>query len=119
MQVLAIADDTTGALEVGAQFAADGVQSFVTARPRLAGGSTALVVDTQSRHIKPGRAADRVVRIATAAVSAGIRHVFKKTDSTLRGNISAEFQALLGVFPESVLVYVPAYPRMGRVVTGG
>ncbi len=119
MQVLAIADDTTGALEVGAQFAADGVRSLVTVKLRLAGEATALVVDTQTRHANPARARRRVAQIAAMAREAGIPYLYKKTDSTLRGNIAAEFQALLGVFPERLLVYVPAYPKMGRVVAGG
>jgi len=39
--------------------------------------------------------------------------------STLRGNIAAEFRALLDAWPEAVLVYVPAYPKLGRTVRNG
>ncbi|RPI16629.1 MAG: hypothetical protein EHM65_03510, partial [Acidobacteriales bacterium] len=91
MQVLAIADDTTGALEVGAQFAADGVRSLVTVKLRLAGEAAALVVDTQTRHAHAARARHRAAQIAAMAREAGIPYLYKKTDSTLRGNIAAEF----------------------------
>jgi uncharacterized protein YgbK (DUF1537 family) len=45
--------------------------------------------------------------------------IYKKTDSTLRGNIAAEFGALLKAVPGKELVYVPAYPQMGRIVKDG
>lgn len=119
MQVLAIADDTTGALEVGAQFAMAGVRSLVSSANALLAGTCALVLDAETRQLTPRRAEKRVARLAGAARDAGIRYLYKKTDSTLRGNIASEFQALLNVFPKRFLVYVPAYPKMGRVVKGG
>jgi uncharacterized protein YgbK (DUF1537 family) len=118
-EVLAIADDATGALEVGGQFAAEGVRALVTLRSELSAYSGALVVDTESRYMEPEQAALAVASLAAAARAAGVEHIFKKTDSTLRGNIAAELEALLDVFPERVLVYVPAYPKMNRVVCGG
>ncbi len=119
IQVLAIADDTTGALEVGAQFAMAGVRSLVSSANALLAGTCALVLNAETRQLTPGRAGTRVARLAGAARAAGIRYLYKKTDSTLRGNIARELQALLNVFPERFLVYVPAYPKMGRVVKGG
>ena len=117
MRILAIADDTTGAIEVGAKFAMAGVRTLVTTDDTLECDADALVIDAQTRHLSPVRAYERIVRLAIAAREAGIPYVFKKTDSTLRGNIAAEFQALIDAFAERPLLYVPAYPRMGRVVT--
>ena len=119
VKVLAIADDTTGALEVGAQFAMAGVRSLVSTANALLAGTCALVLNTETRQVAPEGAGRRVARLAGAARDAGIRYLYKKTDSTLRGNIASELQALLNVFPERFLVYVPAYPKMGRVVKGG
>jgi uncharacterized protein YgbK (DUF1537 family) len=119
MQILAIADDTTGALEVGGQLAGQRVRALVSLRRKLGRGAEALVVDAQTRHLTAAAARDRVARLGHAAREARIPHLYKKTDSTLRGNIAAEFQALLDAFPERPLVYVPAYPKMGRTVRGG
>ena len=122
-EVLALADDTTGALEVGAQFAGHRVRSLVTSdlthERNLKIEADAIVVDTQTRHLVPDEAAQHVRNSASAAGRLGIRHLYKKTDSTLRGNIASEFQALLEVFPERPLVYVPAYPQLGRVIVDG
>lgn len=45
--------------------------------------------------------------------------IYKKTDSTLRGNIGAELGALANVFPDRKIIFVPAYPAMGRTVRSG
>ena len=119
MQLLAIADDTTGALEVGGQLAMRGVRSLFTTEEEFDLASVAVVVDAQTRHLPAALARQTVARLAGTAARAGIPFVYKKTDSTLRGNIASEFRALLDAFPDRPLVYVPAYPKMGRVVTGG
>ncbi len=122
MQVLALADDATGALEVGAQFAARGVRTAVAldSEPDLRGVAAydAAVIDAATRHLEPSEAARRISKPAADARALGIPHVYLKTDSTLRGPIAAEFEALLKIWPERALVYVPAYPAMGRTVVG-
>lgn len=120
MRVLALADDTTGALEVGANLAAAGIETLVLASPALdqLPGAPGLVVDLHVRHVSADEAeaiTERVARLALALDAC----VFLKTDSTLRGNIAAQFRALLRVWPHTPLVYVPAYPDMGRTVVGG
>jgi len=45
--------------------------------------------------------------------------VYKKTDSTLRGNLGAELSAILQLWPGQPLCFVPAYPALGRSVREG
>jgi D-threonate/D-erythronate kinase len=120
MRILALADDATGALEVGAQFARETgpVPVWFGVEPpdlEMFAGSQCLVIDTETRHLTPQEASARVRRFARPDFAA----VYKKTDSTLRGNIAAEFRALLEAWPERPLVYVPAYPDLGRTVVSG
>jgi D-threonate/D-erythronate kinase len=128
--LLALADDLTGALEVGAQFAAGGVESRVVvsasgpATLPCGDAPAVLVIDTETRHRPAAEAAAVVEAAVQAAVQAWPRTftpplLYKKTDSTLRGNIAAEFGALLRALPGRELVYVPAYPQLGRTVRGG
>jgi len=117
--LLAIADDATGALEVGGQLAIQGIRSHVTTTGGLDLAADALVVDLETRHLAAAEAGLSVASLALVARAGGIPHLYKKTDSTLRGNIASEFQALLHAFPERLLVYVPAYPKMKRTVVGG
>jgi uncharacterized protein YgbK (DUF1537 family) len=123
-RILVLADDLTGALEVGAKFAASGVTSQVRTAPGLLprdlhDAAGAFVVDTETRHAGAAEAARRVHEFAAAAYGEGFSHVYKKTDSTLRGNIGAELSALIEAFAGAPLLYVPAYPQMGRTVRGG
>jgi uncharacterized protein YgbK (DUF1537 family) len=111
VRVLAIADDLTGALEAGAKFAARGMPSVVTTASANDYSEPVVVLDTESRHASPALAAAKVA--GRAAGWDGL--VYKKTDSTLRGNIGSELRALELLYGGPV-AYVPAYPGMGRTV---
>jgi uncharacterized protein YgbK (DUF1537 family) len=115
LQILALADDMTGALEVGARFAASGIPTAVTTQ--WSEDAPAVVIDTETRHLPESEAACVVYELARKATAA--RLIYKKTDSTLRGNIAAELDAVARAFPASPLIYAPAYPVMGRTVRNG
>ncbi len=119
--ILVFADDLTGALEVGAKFATYGHSAMITTglTPSAWPNCSVLVVDTETRHLTAEQAAARIRCLADIARSASPRIIYKKTDSTLRGNIGAEFNALHDAFPGQLLAYVPAYPDMGRTVKNG
>jgi len=122
IELLIIADDLTGSNDAGAQFAKRGIRSVVVATPDLAElpkGFPVVVVNSESRHIPADEAAGRIARIARLGVDAGARHYFKKTDSTLRGNIGAELKALLEATGARWLPFVPAFPEMGRTTRDG
>ncbi len=124
MRMLVLADDLTGAVEVGAKFASEGIGALVTAElslspPCLESETAVLAVDTESRHLSPSDAARRIRILAAVARERGIRYVYKKTDSTLRGNIGTELEALSSAFGGLPVVYAPAYPQVGRTVERG
>lgn len=117
-----MADDLTGALEVGAIFAAAGADSVVftraLTRPSDQIPADVVVVDTETRHLSAADAAARVAQwVRTFGQPPGL--IYKKTDSTLRGNIQAELTALCRLYPNSRIGYAPAYPAQGRTVIDG
>jgi uncharacterized protein YgbK (DUF1537 family) len=123
-RVLVLADDLTGALEVGALFAGRGVEATVAiaAHPAAASWNHAApvqVLDTETRHLAPEDAFRIVRAFAGEAGGRGFRYIYKKTDSTLRGNIGSEIAAVMAACPDAPLVYVPAYPQLGRTVVEG
>jgi len=123
-RLLVIADDLTGALDTGVQSARTGVRTTVVpyARIRAAlrrAGTPVLVVDTESRHLPPDQAASRVTACVRAARAAGIELFYKKTDSTLRGNVGAELAAMLSASGGRELFFVPALPQAGRITRAG
>lgn len=115
MYVLALADDLTGALEAGARFAAHGLRAIVTTAMKGTSTQPVVVIDTETRHLPPEEAAGIVANSAVASS----RLVYKKTDSTLRGNIAAELAALSSALGGARIGYIPAYPALGRTVRNG
>jgi len=118
-ELLVVADDLTGALEAGALLAGAGVETEVTLGGR-ASDAAAVVVDTETRHAGEDQAAAIVREAVRRGRERGAGYLYKKTDSTLRGPIAAELEAAIeGWGATRPLVYLPAYPRMGRTVRGG
>ena len=120
--LLIVADDFTGALDTGVQFAAQGVQTRVVvgAHVELTNyETTVLVVDTETRHLPPDKAYDIIARLIERAKQAGIRYIYKKTDSALRGNIGAELAAMLNASGCKQLPFLPAFPQIGRITSNG
>ncbi|NLM28478.1 MAG: four-carbon acid sugar kinase family protein [Clostridiaceae bacterium] len=119
-RMVLIADDLTGALDTGVQFAGSEASVFVTTADRIKGEESAdiLVVDTESRHL-PAEEAYKTVYEAVDCVRHRFPWIYKKTDSLLRGNLGAELTAVLDSSGRKKMVFVPSYPRMRRIVKNG
>jgi len=118
---LLVADDLTGAVDTGHGFAARGRGVRVRLRGEP-GGETApadrdvLAVDTDSRAASPSVAAEAVTRAIGAYPAA---RVYKKVDSTLRGNVVAEVDAAVAATDADLAVVAPAFPATGRTTEDG
>ena len=124
MKLLVIADDFTGALDTGIQFAKQEISTAVVLYPPegqldLPAEHAVVAVDTESRHLPPQEAAERVSQVTAAACRLGCRCFFKKTDSTLRGNIGSELEAMLLTMGATRLVFAPAFPQLKRYTRKG
>ena len=98
VKLLIIADDFTGALDTGVQFAARGAATRVVtdlAYDFTLADAEVLVMVAETRHLPPEEAYDVVYRTARNAREAGIPYIYKKTDSALRGNIGSELTAVM------------------------
>lgn len=117
-----IADDLTGAIDTGVQLAEQGVSTLVI--PELSQDKhlfdfEAIVTNTETRHGSPTEALDAVARAVAFGHGLGVKHFYKKTDSTLRGNLGSEFEALMKATREKQLFFVPAFPRLQRTTCQG
>jgi len=124
IRLLIIADDFTGALDTGVQFAACGASTRVITDRNAplkdyADSCEVLVVDAETRHLSAAEAYVFVSNIVSQAVKLEIPHIFKKTDSALRGNIGAELMAVLEASGEQQLPFLPAFPQMNRCTVEG
>lgn len=116
-KLLVIADDLTGSLDTGIQFAKCGLFTKVAIESAFFEvEEDTIVLDTESRHSAPDEAYYRVLVLTKLFKNA--EYIYKKTDSTLRGNIGIEFKAILDIF-NSPIFFIPAYPEQGRVTKNG
>src|SRR3954453_17337375 len=101
-----IADDLTGACDSAVQFANAGLRTIVSLDGE--GDADVVAYSTDSRD-KPCAMPPVVGRPV----------IFKKIDSTLRGNTRAEILAALDTYGFDTAIVNPAFPEMGRVVENG
>jgi len=107
-----VADDLTGACDTGALFAANHPVP-VTVWPRAAVPAVARAVDTETRALDGPTAARRAAAAVAAAPAA---RIFKKIDSTLRGHVGPEVDALIRATGATGVLLSPAFPARGRTV---
>lgn len=109
---LVVADDLTGAMDTASEVAARGYETVVVAVPDASPpGATVVAVNTDSRYATPSYAADAVGSCVNAV---GAATVYKKIDSTLRGNVGSEVTAALRTTAADLAVVAPAFPATGR-----
>lgn len=120
-----IADDLTGALDTGIQFAHCRLKTKIITKIEFSVSLftdpdiDVLVVDTESRHLPPSKAYQIVYELSRLATEAGVKYLYKKTDSGLRGNIGSELAAALAASKAKFLAFIPALPFMNRVTLHG
>lgn len=123
-EVLIVADDLTGALDVAGPFASRGHDTHVAVDPvacRAAALADAevLSINVTSRHLATAQAAALVRDTVVALCPRPPAIVIKKIDSTLRGNVAAETLALLDATVRRIAIVAPAFPAQGRTVSRG
>ncbi|MBM3263580.1 MAG: 4-hydroxythreonine-4-phosphate dehydrogenase PdxA, partial [candidate division Zixibacteria bacterium] len=116
-----LADDFTGAHDAGLAFARKGLTTVTISDIDRLGDVTAdiIVVDTDTRDRSPQEAVRRVAAACKAIRDhGGVLH-YKKIDSTIRGPVGQELDAVHEIFGRSITLFVPAFPELGRTIVGG
>lgn len=112
-----IADDLTGSLDTGLQFRKKGLTTLVPLQAKkIDRPAQVLVINTDSRNL-PGKIAyEKVYRVAQGLKA---KFIYKKIDSTVRGNVGREALAILKAkkLPKSIVI--PSIPSQGRQVERG
>lgn len=121
LRIGVIADDLTGTFDTGVQFRSWGmsVEVMIGTDSGKMGEAEVLVVDTESRYDSRDVAYRKVSRVAEAMTSSGVDIIYKKVDSTLRGNVGAELDAVMDATGSRMAFIAPAYPAHGRTTRNG
>ncbi len=111
-----IADDLTGAIDCSGHLASQGLSTIVILDLNLRSTADVMVINTDSRDEEANTARGKVRQ---AVRSLAGRIVYKKIDSTLRGNIGVELNAVMGELSCDKAIVAPAFPVMGRTTVAG
>ncbi len=124
-QCLIIADDLTGANATGVLLQKIHYSSFTVIdsehfEKTVQNECDCIICPTNSRALDSEVAYEKVYITARMMMSAETQIYCKRIDSTLRGNLGCETDALLDALGESYTAFaVPSFPQSGRIVCGG
>lgn len=124
-KVLIIADDLTGANATSVLLARKGfkVETFLNLDKydrEEDSDLNVISISTDSRGIRSSEAYDRVSKVVETFSAEDIGLYANRIDSTLRGNIGVETDAILdGLLEDTLAIVVPSFPSSGRVCIGG
>jgi uncharacterized protein YgbK (DUF1537 family) len=123
-----VADDITGSNDIGSMFAKAGYLTHVYsytgpgvygAQQHLTPAPDVVILDTNSRLDAPGEAYRKVFDATKELLAAGCTHFHNKTCSVFRGNIGAEFDAMLDALGLDFAVVILGFPKNGRTTING
>jgi D-threonate/D-erythronate kinase len=114
-----IADDLTGAAEIGAVGLRHGLRAEIVRRGKPSGTAEVVCVDTDSRSCSADEAGKRAASAAKRLSAAGAQWIYKKVDSVLRGQVTAEVEAVMKQLQLNRALLLPANPSLGRVIRDG
>lgn len=122
----AVADDLTGATTTGVLLARSKARTAVffneeaAQKAADAGGLDAILVSSNSRPLPADEAYEKVSSATKALMDMGIKYFSKRIDTTLRGGVGIEIDAMMdNIDNDVVAVVVPAMPQSRRILVGG
>lgn len=123
VKLAVIADDLTGANDTGVQFAKQGLNTTVLfAETQLQPAhlrADVIVLNSDSRALTSEKAYEAVFNLSAQLNKLSVSKVFKKIDSTMRGNIGPEIDAVMDAYKLKTSFVVPAFPKSNRVTMNG
>jgi len=122
-KIVVVADDFTGANDTGVQFSKRNLKSMVIFNNENISKSLknckVLIIDTESRFDDMKNAYRKTYELGKILKNENIKYIYKKLDSTFRGNIGAEISGLMDSLEFKYAVLVPAFPSNQRITKNG
>lgn len=122
----AVADDLTGATTTGVLLARSKARTAVFFNEEAAKKDAAseeldaILISSNSRPLPGDEAYEKVHSATEALAGMGVKYFNKRIDTTLRGGVGVEIDAMMDVIGNDVVaVVVPAMPQSRRILVGG
>lgn len=119
-KMLLIADDFTGANDSGIKIVQRGYDASISLNCNEKFDSNINIIDTETRNLNKNKAYDVVDKtISNLENLSDYLVIYKKVDSTLRGNIRSEYEAIYKYLNPQFVIFAPAHPNLGRTTKDG
>lgn len=122
----AVADDLTGGTTVGVLLAKAGARTVAFFNEDAAEVSESItnyqsvIISSNSRALSKNQAYEKVSKATKILKNMGIKQFSKRIDTTLRGGIGVEIDAMMDQLDENTLaIVVPSMPQSNRILVGG
>jgi len=122
--IYVIADDLTGANDTGVQFAKNGYNTMVLIFNKqlkiiIPDNLDVFVMDTETRELESKIAREKLRNILKKLNINKKDMIYKKIDSTLRGNIGVEIEEIMNILKKDICIFSPSFPSHKRITIGG
>lgn len=117
--IAVIADDFTGAAEIGGIGLRHGLKVVIETRVEEACGCDLLIIATDTRSLLPELAAAEIKKITSQLLKLKPEFIYKKLDSVLRGNIEVELYAQMDVMQKQRAIVIAGNPQFDRLIKNG
>ncbi len=119
-RILVIADDLTGAAEIGGLAHGMGLQTGIfTSYARVDQSVDAVIIDTHTRN-KDATDVPEIIRTKLKGLEPKKYDlIYKKTDSVLRGPVYTELREVMSLCGKTKTLLVPANPSKNRLIIDG
>jgi uncharacterized protein YgbK (DUF1537 family) len=118
-KIIVIADDFTGAAEIGGIGLRNGLKVAIETKPIYNRENDIIVVATDTRSMDKDKAVEYISRLTGELLQHNPLFIYKKIDSVLRGNVSEELAAQLKICGKKRAIIVAANPVFKRIIKNG
>jgi D-threonate/D-erythronate kinase len=117
--IAVIADDFTGAAEIGGVGIRNGFRVVIDTKVDREVETDILIIATDTRSQSSGQATALIKKTTQELLAFNPDFIYKKMDSILRGNVGDELLAQLRVSGKERALLIPANPVLKRTITDG
>ena len=117
--IIVIADDFSGAAEIGGVGLRYGLKSAIQTDNKFDVDCDILIIDSNTRSATAEEADLQIKKITEQLQKFSYEWIYKKTDSVLRGHVLTELTSLLRNLKKQSALLIPQNPGAGRVITDG
>lgn len=122
--IYVIADDLTGANDTGVQFTKKGYNTIVSVLDKqstiiIPNKLDVFVIDTETREAE-SKTAREVLRNILKKLNINENDmIYKKVDSTLRGNVGVEIEEIMNILKKDICIFSSSLPSQQRITVRG